>query len=491
MLDDATIVAYVLSTCGWAGPLRVQNDYAAIVVWLLLLYGISLLCWRASCAIATDGRSRRVRRAEAHAHRGATKHRRKFIRRVCQPPPITIQQLSREIECVEPRGYNSKQHGREGGKNCSQVSPSLIKLIFWRQALFQGMLLDTQRWLLSKRAQVLPSPFSASQGSSRSPVRFKIRMGKGSTARVVWDSGASISISPSKDDFVGEFNPSPLPIKLQGLAKGLTICGQGHVMWAVHDTTGQLRMIKVPAYYVPSTNVRLLSTTSLLQAHDPETILVEAHQLTLSGTPDDPTRGPAVARVDPTNNLPTSQAYYRCDNSPITRESFSVMNDGIATSYDPSAEPTSAPRESYPTSAPRESYPTSAPRESYPMSAPRESYLPTSVVSNENSSAQSAPVTMHPAFATRENVPTTREQPYVPTAGPGAEPVSAPLSMIQSLPKRAPRLLQPTSRRESNSNNGTPSRGMENQVDSNERRFERHKATLKETYEVACGNKLL
>jgi hypothetical protein len=147
------------------------------------------------------------------------------------------------------------------------------------------------------------------------PLRFLNALGKESIRRVIWDSGASISISPSKKDFVGEFTSAPITVRLMGLAKGLRICGKGHVMWAFQDTTGQLRLVKVPAYYVPSSPVRLLSTTSLLQTYNPETILAEAHQLTLSGTSDS-TRGPVVASVDPTNNLPTTQAHYFDDVMP-------------------------------------------------------------------------------------------------------------------------------------------------------------------------------
>ena len=43
-------------------------------------------------------------------------------------------------------------------------------------------------------------------------------------------------------------------------------------------------MIKVPAYLVSKIKVRLLSTTSLLQTYPDETITIEAHQLTLSGS---------------------------------------------------------------------------------------------------------------------------------------------------------------------------------------------------------------
>jgi hypothetical protein len=68
-------------------------------------------------------------------------------------------------------------------------------------------------------------------------------------------------------------------------------------------------MLKLPAYYVPKTPVRLLSTTSLLQTYTGETILLEPHQLTLSGDPNDFTRGSVIVRTDASNNLPTCQIY--------------------------------------------------------------------------------------------------------------------------------------------------------------------------------------
>jgi hypothetical protein len=69
----------------------------------------------------------------------------------------------------------------------------------------------------------------------------------------------------------------------------------------MQDTLGNLRMIEVPAYLVSCIKVRILSTTSLLQAYPGETITIEAHQLTLS------------ARVNPDNNLPTSDAHRSSD----------------------------------------------------------------------------------------------------------------------------------------------------------------------------------
>jgi hypothetical protein len=141
------------------------------------------------------------------------------------------------------------------------------------------------------------------------PSRFRAAMSPESTFSVIWDSGASVTISPEKLDFVGPLSRPSTITQLNGIAKGLRIEGEGKVHWSFHDSTGKLRTLELPAYYVPKIRVRLLSTTSLLQTYSDETIKVEAHRLTMSGVPDDPNRSPIVAHVNPDNNLPTSQAY--------------------------------------------------------------------------------------------------------------------------------------------------------------------------------------
>ncbi|KAI2491271.1 hypothetical protein MHU86_23290 [Fragilaria crotonensis] len=140
------------------------------------------------------------------------------------------------------------------------------------------------------------------------PSRFRAAMSPESTFSVIWDSGASVTIS-LKLDFVGPLSRPSTITQLNGIAKGLRIEGEGKVHWSFHDSTGKLRTLELPAYYVPKIRVRLLSTTSLLQTYSDETIKVEAHRLTMSGVPNDPNRSPIVAHVNPDNNLPTSQAY--------------------------------------------------------------------------------------------------------------------------------------------------------------------------------------
>jgi hypothetical protein len=142
--------------------------------------------------------------------------------------------------------------------------------------------------------------------------RFRESLPKTATFPGIWDSCARISITPNCKDFVGPINtPGPIT-QLQGIAKGLRIEGQAHVLWAMQDTLCNLRMIKVPAYLVSRIKVRLLSTTSLLQSYPGETITIEAHQLSLSGTSDE-ARGQLIARVNHDNNLPTSDAHRSSD----------------------------------------------------------------------------------------------------------------------------------------------------------------------------------
>jgi hypothetical protein len=82
--------------------------------------------------------------------------------------------------------------------------------------------------------------------------------------KVIWDSGASVSISLDQADFVGPIDESPNE-RLSGLTDGVAIAGCGHVVWSFLDTMGMLQMLKLPAYYIPASGTRLLSTTSLLQ----------------------------------------------------------------------------------------------------------------------------------------------------------------------------------------------------------------------------------
>ena len=109
----------------------------------------------------------------------------------------------------------------------------------------------------------------------------------------------------------------------------------------MQDTLGNLRMIKVPAYLVSRIKVRCLSTTSLLQAYPGETITIEAHQLTMSGSTADEARQQLIARVNPKNNLPTSDAHCSSD----TPKAVTALNITLITVHESNLNLTEAERE--------------------------------------------------------------------------------------------------------------------------------------------------
>ncbi|CAJ1935465.1 unnamed protein product [Cylindrotheca closterium] len=145
--------------------------------------------------------------------------------------------------------------------------------------------------------------------------------------KVIWDSGASHTLSPCKKDFNGPIQPAPIGLRIKGIARGLHIAGVGYVRWSFIDKTGRLRTLKVPAYYVPSASVRLLSTTSLLQAYPLEEISQSSTLLTMIGTKDllsrdnvrqDEATNSIEVAIDPATDLPTSLAYDHGSNSNST-----------------------------------------------------------------------------------------------------------------------------------------------------------------------------
>ena len=76
-------------------------------------------------------------------------------------------------------------------------------------------------------------------------------------------------------------------------------------------TDGNIRVLKLPAHYVPKAKVCLLSECTLLQTYQGETILAQANKRGLSGIGGDPSRGRIEAQVDGCTNLPVSTGYLK------------------------------------------------------------------------------------------------------------------------------------------------------------------------------------
>ena len=172
-----------------------------------------------------------------------------------------------------------------------------------------------------------PSTPVALRVALQAPARFRRTLPKDATFPVIWDSGASFSLSFDKSDFVGSIQPVDRFTRLRGIAKGLQIAGRGHVLWAFHDSAGSLRIVRVPAFYVPNSKVRLLSTTNLLQTYKGEEVVQTETEMRLTGVQNDPTRGELVAKVNPMTNLPTAFAYRPAATGP----SLQALNSTIST----------------------------------------------------------------------------------------------------------------------------------------------------------------
>ena len=73
---------------------------------------------------------------------------------------------------------------------------------------------------------------------------------------IVWDSGASVSVSHDAADFQGTLTMANTSlIQVKGVSQGVTVSGQGMVSWYLMDTTGMLHAIRVLALYIPEPNV--------------------------------------------------------------------------------------------------------------------------------------------------------------------------------------------------------------------------------------------
>lgn len=82
---------------------------------------------------------------------------------------------------------------------------------------------------------------------------------------VVLDTGASIAVSPCRNDFVSPIEK--LDLELNGLDHSIKVVGTGWVEWHIRDYFGRVGLIRTKAYYVPSSHVRLFSPQSYFKEH--------------------------------------------------------------------------------------------------------------------------------------------------------------------------------------------------------------------------------
>ena len=107
---------------------------------------------------------------------------------------------------------------------------------------------------------------------------------------LIWDSGASMCVTGDKMDFIDKIQPV-YGSQIQGISDGLCIEGFGHVCWSVLDTKGQLRHLKLPAYYIPTIKQRLLSTSVFREIYQKNRIYIDVDSWSIEPNAEDPSQG--------------------------------------------------------------------------------------------------------------------------------------------------------------------------------------------------------
>jgi hypothetical protein len=83
---------------------------------------------------------------------------------------------------------------------------------------------------------------------------------------VIFDTGASLAITPDKTDFDGPLTIPKGDLRLGGMANGLKIEGMGPVTWTFSNGSAADVVVRGMAYYVPKATARLLRPQHLFDS---------------------------------------------------------------------------------------------------------------------------------------------------------------------------------------------------------------------------------
>jgi len=75
-------------------------------------------------------------------------------------------------------------------------------------------------------------------------------------SKVIVDTGASVWISPHKEDFATYVSSS---MKIKDLSSTNKVAGEGMIKWDLQDANGYTVTVEAYGYHIPAAKVRLLS----------------------------------------------------------------------------------------------------------------------------------------------------------------------------------------------------------------------------------------
>ena len=214
----------------------------------------------------------------------------------CQPA-VGCNQSIRKQPCYVPKGLRTARDMPNHNLTVKQQKKLRDRA---HSVLLMGTDVDQKTREIARNVSMLaPSQFRAALAAAKDDSHFQ----------VVWDSGASICVSPDKKDFITYNTTSDVKVVKGVGGNPSSVAGQGEVEWSVYDTTGSLRKLKLKAYHIPTSKTRLISTSSLLNSYKGEYITINGNSLRLSGIEGDPTRTEVVVFNNPLTHLPTSTAF--------------------------------------------------------------------------------------------------------------------------------------------------------------------------------------
>ena len=106
---------------------------------------------------------------------------------------------------------------------------------------------------------------------------YLVQPPKSQDVPIVIDTGASLSLTPFKEDFISPIEP--VDGEMTGIKSAIAIKGQGLVEWHVADHKGQDVIIRATAYWVPEADIRLFSTQSYFQEHEGGRLIQETNRI--------------------------------------------------------------------------------------------------------------------------------------------------------------------------------------------------------------------
>ena len=109
------------------------------------------------------------------------------------------------------------------------------------------------------------TPISASQVPFQACVYLSRDMSS-TNVPIVFDTGASFSLTPFKDDFVGPIESSS-DNDIHGINGSSKIDGEGWVEWTIRDLYDNVCLVRTRAYYVPDSHIRLFSPQAYCKLH--------------------------------------------------------------------------------------------------------------------------------------------------------------------------------------------------------------------------------